>query len=342
MPLDGRKAPILKIVVERYIQTGDPVGSKFVAQAMGNKVSPATIRNEMSALEDAGLLEQPHTSSGRVPTHMGYRVYLDEMMQFEPLTYRERGEIDALFNVRNADPDQLLQDAAASLAGLTRLAAVSTTMIPHTVTVRRIDIIPAGRRTVVILLVASSGVIKNKVCRVDFELTDAVIRFFIEFANKQLVGRSLVEITTNYLNSVSVSLGEYARLFVPVFAALFDLVREINDGQYFARGTTNLLGYHELAETAYELLSFIERPQEMQELMSGHAAPVQVLIGRESAVAQLADSSLLIARYNIGENAAGAIGIIGPVRMNYARLLPHLEYFASTLGKLLSETYTEE
>ena len=169
MALDGRKAPILKIVVERFIQTGEPVGSKYVAQAMGNSVSSATIRNEMSALEEAGLLEQPHTSSGRVPTHMGYRVYLDEMMEQEPLTARERGEIDALFNVRNADPDQLLRDAAASLAELTRLAAVSTTMIPHTVTVKRVEIISAGRRTAVILLVASSGVIKNKVCRVDFE-----------------------------------------------------------------------------------------------------------------------------------------------------------------------------
>ena len=342
MALDGRKAPILKIVVERFIQTGEPVGSKYVAQAMGNSVSSATIRNEMSALEEAGLLEQPHTSSGRVPTHMGYRVYLDEMMEQEPLTARERGEIDALFNVRNADPDQLLRDAAASLAELTRLAAVSTTMIPHTVTVKRVEIIPAGRRTVVILLVASSGVIKNKVCRVDFELTEAVIRFFVEFANKQLVGRSLEEITSSYLNSVSVSLGEYARLFMPVFAALFDLVREINDGQYFARGTTNLLSYQELAETAYDLLSFIEQPQEMHELISGHSAPIQVLIGRDASVAQLADSSVLIARYNIGENAAGAIGIVGPVRMNYARLLPHLEYFASTLGKLLSETYTEQ
>ena len=119
MALDGRKAPILKIVVERFIQTGEPVGSKYVAQAMENSVSSATIRNEMSALEEAGLLEQPHTSSGRVPTHMGYRVYLDEMMEQEPLTARERGEIDALFNVRNADPDQLLRDAAASLAELT-------------------------------------------------------------------------------------------------------------------------------------------------------------------------------------------------------------------------------
>ncbi len=342
MALDGRKAPILKVVVERFIQTGEPVGSKYVAQAMENAVSSATIRNEMAALEDAGLLEQPHTSSGRVPTHMGYRVYLDEMMEQEPLTPRERGEIDALFNVRNADPDQLLRDAAASLATLTRLAAVSATMIPRTVTVRGVEIIPAGRRTVVILLVASSGVIKNKVCRVDFELTEAVIRFFVEFAKKQLVGRSLEEITSGYLNSVSVSLGEYARLFMPVFAALYDLVREINDGQYVARGTTNLLGYRELSQTAYELLSFIEQPQEMQELLAGHAAPVQVLIGRESATAQLSDSSMLIARYNIGSNAAGAIGIIGPVRMNYARLLPHLEYFASTLGKLLSETYTEQ
>jgi heat-inducible transcriptional repressor len=155
-----------------------------------------------------------------------------------------------------------LEDAAGSLADLTHMASVSTTMIPSTVTVKRIEIIPAGPHTVVILLIASSGVIKNKVCRVDFDVTEAIVDFFIKFANSRLVGKSIDEITTSYISSVSVALGEYARLFMPVFAAIYDLVKEINEGQYFAKGTTKLLEYEELAATAYDLLSFIEKRQE--------------------------------------------------------------------------------
>ncbi|MEG1849526.1 MAG: heat-inducible transcriptional repressor HrcA [Oscillospiraceae bacterium] len=341
MPLDGRKMMILSVVVERFIQSGEPVGSKYVAQVMNNSVSSATIRNDMAALEDAGFLEQPHASAGRVPTHRGYRIYIDQLMKAQPLSAQERAEIDALFNVRNADPDRLLEDAADSLADLTRMATISTTMIPTTVTVRRIDIIPAGPRTVVILIIASSGVIKNKVCRVDFDVSDAIVDFFYKFANSRLRGRSMDEITSGYINSVSVSLGEYSRVFMPVLAAIYDLVREINDGQYFTKGTTNLLEYQELTGVAYDLLSFIERRQEMLRLVSQNEGPTTVMIGREAAAAELADSSVLIARYHIGDSAVGAIGVIGPVRMDYARLLPHLEYFAQTLGKLLSDTYTE-
>lgn len=342
MALDGRKMLILGVVVERYIGVGEPVGSKYVAEVMHNSVSSATIRNDMAALEEAGLLEQPHASAGRIPTHRGYRVYLNQLMKAQPLSEQERSEIDALFNVRNADPDRLLEDAAVSLAELTRLATISTTMIPTTVTVRRVEIIPAGPRTVVILLIASSGVIKNKVCRVDFDVTEAIVDFFIKFANSRLRGRSLDEITSSYISAVSVSLGEYSRVFVPVLAAIYELVREINDGQYFAKGATNLLEYAELSPVAFDLLSFIEKRQEMIRLVSQSDTPIRVMIGRESAAAELADSSVLIARYSIGDSAMGAIGVIGPVRMDYARLLPHLEYFAQTLGKLLSDTYTEQ
>jgi heat-inducible transcriptional repressor len=338
----NRRDKILKLIVEHFIKTAHPVGSQTLLDEYHLEYSSATIRNDMAALEEAGVLEQPHASAGRIPTHLGYRVYINQIMRAQPLTEQERAQIDALFNVRNADPDQLLEDAADSLANLTRLATISTTMIPTTVTVRRIEIIPAGGRTVVILVIASSGVIKNKVCRVDFDVTDAIVDFFIKFANSRLVGRSLDEITSSYIGSVSVSLGEYAQLFMPLFAALYESVREINEGQYFTKGTTNLLEYEELSPVAFELLSFIEKRHEMLRLISQVETPTRVMIGRESAAAQLADSSVLIARYHIGDSAVGAIGIIGPVRMDYAKLLPHIEYFAQTLGKLLSDTYTEQ
>lgn len=341
MALDARKKRILEAVIEQFIETGSPVGSKYVAGAMDNDFSPATIRNDMAALEAAGLLEQPHTSSGRIPTHMGYRAYIDDVMRTIPLTSSERAEIDALFNIRNADPDQLLQDAADALSRLTGFATVTTTMIHSTVTVKKIEIVPAGERTVVILMIASTGVVKSKVCRVDFNVTLQTVEFFMRFAQERLVGRSIDEITGSYLKSVSISLGDYSRLFMPVFAALYDLAREIDEGQYFARGMTKLLEYSETNDGAYDLFSFIEQRRELRDLMAAGDRPIQIMIGRESCAGALEESSVVIARYPIGRKAMGAIGLIGPIRMDYARLLPQVEYFATTLGKLLSETYNE-
>jgi heat-inducible transcriptional repressor len=268
-------------------------------------------------------------------------VYIDQLMKAQPLSSDERSQIDALFNVRNADPDRLLEDAAESLADLTRMATISTTVTPTTVTIKRIEIIPAGPRTVAIMLIASSGIIRIKVCRVDFDITEAIVDFFVKFSNSRLRGRTLDEVTSSYISSVSVSLGEYARVFIPVLSAVYDLVREINEGQYFTKGATNLLEYEELGRAAYDLLSFIEKRHEMLRLVAQSESPTCVMIGRESMAAELVDSSVLIARYHIGEGAVGAIGVVGPVRMDYAKLIPHLEYFAQTLGKLLSDTYTE-
>ncbi len=162
MKLDIRKLKILTAIVETYIDTGEPVSSKILAQQLGFSVSSATIRNDMAALFEMGLLEQPHTSAGRVPSHLGYRVYVDQLMHCKPLSEEERREIDALFNVRDPDPDKLLEDAAQALADYTNCATVSTTITPKTVLVKRVEIVPAGTRTVVVLVIATNGVIKNK------------------------------------------------------------------------------------------------------------------------------------------------------------------------------------
>ena len=230
MDLDERKLRILSAVVENFIATGDPVGSKLVAQLLGNQVSSATVRNDMSALFDMGLVEQPHTSAGRVPSHLGYRVYVDRLMHPKPVPKRERDEIDALFNVKNPDPDRLLEAAAGQLAQRTQCAAFTLMATPASVKARRIEILPAGERTAVIVLIATNGVVRNKVIRVDFSLTQELLKFINAFSNAKLGGLPLREISAGYINSVAVSLGEYSRIFTPLLAAVFELCREVSDG----------------------------------------------------------------------------------------------------------------
>ena len=342
MKLDIRKLKILTAIVETYIDTGEPVSSKILAQQLGFSVSSATIRNDMAALFELGLLEQPHTSAGRVPSHLGYRVYVDQLMHCKPLSEEERREIDALFNVRDPDPDKLLEDAAQALADYTNCATVSTTITPKTVLVKRVEIVPAGTRTVVVLVIATNGVIKNKVCRVDFRVTGEIVEFLNQFANGRLVGRSVNDISQWYINSISVTLGDYSQLFIPVLATIYELCREINDGQFYTSGGANLLNYKELADIARDLLSAMANREQLLGVIGSKSDAVFITIGKENNQSELTDTSVVVTKYRIGEQNSGAIGVIGPVRMDYAKLIPHLEYFSQTLGKLLAETFEQE
>lgn len=342
MELDERKLRILAAIVAQYIQHGEPVGSKTVCTMDGIRVSSATVRNEMSALFDMGLLEQPYTSAGRIPSHLGYRVYIDRLMECLPLTEEEKDNLDALFNVGDPDPDRLIEDATQRLAEYTQCAAVSTTITSHSVYVKRVELIPADERTVVILVFANNGVIKNKMCRAQFLVTRDICDFFTKFANSRLCGRSLYEISLTYLNSVAVSLGEYSRLFTPLLAAIYELCKEIFEGQYVISGVSNLLAYRELENRAHDLFSLLDSRERMTQLLCSGEGMLRVSIGKENRLQELVESAVIVARYRISEDSAGAIGIIGPVRLPYARLIPHLEYFANTLGKLLSDIYDRD
>lgn len=341
LSLDDRKMKILTAIVEEYTKTGEPVGSNYLARMPGFHVSPATIRNEMAALYDLGLLEQPHTSAGRIPSHMGFRLYVDQLMQCKPLNKEEKDEIDALFNIRDPDPDKLLEDSAEALASLTSYTTISSTSIPPRVKINRIQLIPTGQHTVVIVVIASNGVIRDKVARVPFDVTNETVDFFNKFANSRLTGHTLDEISKSYISSVSMALGEYSLLFNPLLIAIYELIRQINKGQYFTGGKTNLLSHEELAQGAHDLLLLLGRKEDILDMISEKdpEKAISVTIGKENTLWQFSNSSLLVARYKIGKDTDGAIGLLGPVRLDYAKLIPHLEYFAKTLGDILSEAF---
>ena len=340
--LTPRQQQILSAIVELYIKTGEPVGSKLIAKTASLNVSPATIRSEMANLYEWGYLEQPHTSAGRVPSHLGYREYIDALMSCEALKQEERDEIESLFNVKNPDPDKLLVDAAEALSEYTGYATLTSSIVPKTVRVRKIELIAAGTNTVVILLVASNGVIRNKVCRTDFNVTREIIEFFNKFANSRISGRSIESITGSYISSVSMTLGEYSRMFTTILMAIYELCSEVGEDRYYTSGTTKLLEYDEASKMARELLTLLDDRNRLQALFAPHQQNFKVIIGKENPTVELTGSSVLLTHYNIGGQPAGMVGLIGPVRLNYSRLIPHLEYFAKMLGDLMSDTLEGE
>ena len=342
MELDERKRRVLSVIAEVYTQTGEPVGSKLIAMRLNSAYSPATIRNDMAALFDLGLLEQPHTSAGRILSHLGYRVYVDDLMKLKPVSGTLRDNIEAMFNIRDPDPDKLLEDAAKALAEITGCAVFTTALTPDDAVVQRIELIPSGEHAVVMLVIASNGVVRSKVCRTSFQVTEQLLNFLRAFCRSRLVGVSLRDISQQYLNMVTVELGEYSRIFVPLFAALFELCTEIYEGQYSCAGATNLLRYTASAQESHELLSFVERRENVMRLLEHcRGAQTSVSIGKENQQAELQNSSVLISRYQVGRKGAGAIGLIGPIRMDYAAMISELEYFARLMGELLTEIFED-
>jgi len=344
MRLSDRKQAILAAIVETYIHTGEPVGSKLLTGKLGLNVSPATVRSDMAWLFEMGYLEQPHTSAGRVPSHLGYREYIDSLMRPAPLTPQERGEIDSLFNVHNPDPDKLLEDAAGALSSYTNCATVTSSITPKTVHIRRLELIAAGSNTVVILLIASNGMIRNKVCRVDFLVSDKLVEFFNKFSNARLGGMSIDDVSSSYLSAMAVNLGEYSRIFNPILSAIFELCKEMGDGQYYVSGSAKLLEYGELNRLVRDLLLMLENRDSLHALFStgGERQNFKIIIGKENQSMELSDSSVVMTGYEVDGVPAGTVGLIGPVRIDYARLIPHLEYFARTLGDLMTETLARD
>lgn len=337
MTLGERKLQVLAAVVEAYIRTGEPVGSKMIRELMGNTVSSATIRNEMADLAERGLLDQPHTSAGRVPTDRGYRVYLSNRMQKTPLSREDRMNIDAMLLEAGEDPDHLLERAVQSLAYLTNCAAVATTPTASSTVVRSIQIVPVGRRTAVVVLMASSGVLKTKVCRCGFDLTSDVMRVIARLASERILNRPLESITVAYMQTIAASIGEFVFLVAPILLAILDAANEATRTGVFYAGQGNLLQRTEYGDAAARrVLDFLEHDDEVALLLNRTRSGVNILIGPETGHPELMSSSVISVAYNINGVDSGRLALIGPTRMDYPNIISYLEYFAERVESIMN------
>lgn len=338
MKLTDRQQKILAALVDLYVAAGEPVGSKALCEALTFPVSSATVRNELSALAEMGLVEQPHTSAGRAPSHAGYRLYIDTLMKRRRLTQEEQRFLDSLLMTGAYEPEKLLDGVARALAEMTRFAAVSTTPSGSGSNVRAVQFVQTSRRTAMVLLMTSAGTMKTRVFRCDFDITPDILRVFFRVLNEKLAGVPVDTITPAYIQSMAASLGEMAILMSSALMAVADAARESTEANICLDGETNLLFYPELKEGgARRVMDFLERPGELSRLLLQRQNNTRVLIGKEANRPELSHSSVVISRYAIGGRDAGAIAIIGPTRMDYGRIISHMEYLSRSVGAMLTE-----
>lgn len=341
MELGKRKELILAAIVEQYIKTGEPIGSKMLMNTLPISVSSATIRNEMSELVEAGLLEQPHTSAGRIPSQSGYRYYIDNLMNRCELSQDEKDAIKNELSKAAGDPDKLLSKAGELLADITNCASLATSPSDAEAVVKRIEILPVGTRLAMIVLMTNNGIIKNGICRLESEITSETIDLFYEISAKYFVGKPVSDISTALIQTLVASLGGMALSMSPLFVSLADVAAQAVKSEIHLQGEQNLLHHRELGDSIFDTLEFLDEDEKIVRALAQSKNPLSVLIGKENIFRQLENSSLIVARYNIQGHDGGALGIIGPTRLDYAKLIPNIEFLTKLVSKFLSDAFKD-
>lgn len=338
--MDERKLKILAAVVNEYIYTGEPVGSKAIAQLPGVNVSSATIRNDMAVLEQLGYLEQPHTSAGRVPTFSGYRLYIEKLMHAQPLDEEEQRRLDDMLSSSVPTEEALMQTASKALAELTQCASVVANISPQFSVITKVEVIPTGKRLYVLLLITSSGNIKNKVCRLEFDLSDEQLQFFTSYMQENLQGVQLENLSEEMMQNLMVAMGTYMITLSPLMQAVCDLSKDLMEKEVVVSGEKNLLSCKEFDQN--EIIRFLEHKNEVTRLLDESFSGIQVMFGEENKEFVIGNSSMIVSKFQKGDRTAGSLGIIGPMRLDYAKIIPYIEYLSQKISDIISQDENEE
>ncbi len=336
MDLSERKRRILRAVVETYIATAEPVGSKAVIEASGLRVSSATIRNEMAELEGLGLLEQPHTSAGRVPAPRGYRLYVNDLMEEHRLSVQETERLNEALHLKMRELDRVMDEAGRIVSQLTRYPAFALSTAAERVTIRRFDLLAVERDAFIAVVMTSNNAVMNKLFRLPGDLSPAQVEMLNSVLNSSFAGLSLEEITPRLMHAVAEAVGEaYGALSLVVSFAM-EVLEEQRSRLVHTAGVTNLLAHPEYKslERAQPLMSYLAEGANMETLAVPQEEGTRVYIGPENVSEALKDSSVVMATYDIGGGMKGVIGVVGPTRMDYATVLARLQYLARGLGQL--------
>ena len=334
--VDARKRRILSAVVDLYIRTGEPVGSKTISQLPDIHVSAATVRNDMAVLEELGYLEQPHTSAGRVPTFNGYRMYIEEISAEGTLPQEERDRLDEMLGDESQlTEDLILQSATTALSQITKCATVVSNFAPKYSVISKVDVIPTGKRMYVVLLITSDGKIKNRACRLQFDLTHEHMDFFKHFMEENLEGVSVSDLSEEKLEQMITAMGTYMMTLSPLVQGICEMSKDLQQNELYMTGEQNLFSCDDLDKA--EVAKFMMHKQELSGLLDDSFQGIKVMFGEEGNDFVIGNSSMIVSKYQKGDHTAVSLGVIGPMRLNYAKVIPYIEYFTEKISHLISD-----
>ncbi|QFT64927.1 heat-inducible transcriptional repressor HrcA [Roseivivax sp. THAF30] len=342
--LNDRSREVFRQVVEGYLESGEPVGSRTLTRTLSEKVSAATIRNVMNDLEYLGLLDSPHVSAGRVPTQMGLRMFVDGLLEVRDLDTNDRSRIDATLGTNTDDVGNLLDRVGSALSGVTRGASLVLTP-KHEAPIRHIEFVSLAPTRALVVLVFDDGQVENRVFTPPPGMTPSAMREAANFLNAIVEGRTLSDMRRDVAKDISARRQEIDSLAHEMVESGLAVWAEESDRseRLIVRGRANLLGEDvpdEDLERIRSLFDDLERKRDIAEFLelTEDGEGVRIFIGSENKLFSLSGSSLVVSPYmNSDRKIIGAVGVIGPTRLNYGRIVPIVDYTAQLVGKLLSD-----
>ena len=340
MELTDRKKKVLRAIVDLYIRTAEPVGSKAIAEMPDMNYSSATIRNEMADLLAMGYLEQPHTSAGRVPSAAGYRLYVDELMADYRLSMDETRSINDAIEEKMQRVDKMVEKVAKLVSQATDLPAISVASRRGGATVKRFELILAGSGSFILVVMLSNDEVVNKLIKLPLNVEDADLKLLSAVLNATMTGLSPEEFTPALMERVLNSAGNAATLVPVIVEFTTDTLRRQESTNMAVAGHVRLLDQPEYRniDRAQKVLTSLDGdalsnlPAVMQ-----NANGTKVLVGPENVSEELKDTSVVMTKFDIGDGLQGMIGVVGPTRMDYAKVTARLSYFAESLSKMFAK-----
>jgi heat-inducible transcriptional repressor len=340
--LSERQQLILQMIIEDYVHSAEPVGSRTISKRGQVKFSPATIRNEMSDLEDLGFLEQPHTSAGRIPSQKGYRFYVDHLLNPSGLASVEVMELQKMYVDTIDEMERMVQQTAQILSSLTNYTSLVLGPQVQEVKLRHIQLIPLTERSAVAILVTDKGHVENKTVSVPEGISTEEISKFVEILNKRMVGVPMNHLKSRLYSEIMSELRRYMEHYDEVMTLFNQILQSGHDGRVYLGGTAKILNQPEFQniDKLRPLLDMLEANDTVIQLLNQQAAPgIQVRIGLENEMESLKDCSLVTATYQINGKPVGTIGVLGPTRMDYGHVISVMGHFANRMSEQLTRLH---
>lgn len=340
MILNERKINILNAIINDYIATAEPIGSRTIAKKYDLGISSATIRNEMSDLEDLGLILQPHASSGRIPTDKGYRLYVDSLMQCRDLTEDEITYLREVIVSNISQIDYLMKETAKAISILTNYTTIVSEPQAKRTKIKHMQIVPFDENAVVLVIVTDAKSVKNITIPVPESSNITLLNKVSEQLNKHLAGEYIDSLTAAVIESLLKKFKGNENIVIPIFNAVIKEFQGEDNLEIYTSGAKNILGFPEFSdiERAKEIFQALEEKQMLITLLnsgSDYSDTVEIVIGDENSIAQMKNCSIIRANYRIGDSTSGGIGIIGPTRMNYSQAVSVLNGIVTKINSVI-------
>jgi heat-inducible transcriptional repressor len=342
MKLGARKLKILQAIIDDYIRTAEPVGSRTLAKKYGLGISSATIRNEMSDLEEMGFLEQPHTSAGRVPSDKAYRFYVDKLMKVRSLDQKEAEYIRETYESTIDQIEQIIFHTAETLSEVTNYTSLAMAPRLSKVTIRHIQLVQVDGEFALLVIVTSSGILRDTLIRIPEGINNDYLSRVSNILNEQFRGKTIDQIDTEDLANIRDKFLKNRKFFSSLLDILIQRFRESEKREVYLGGTTNIFNFPEYQDIirAQSFLNLMEEKDLLYDILSNSTEDgVWVSIGSENSYNELHDCSIVTATYSLEDRVLGTIGLIGPTRMEYSKAISVMDYMGKALSRYLTRLY---